>query len=325
MTFDRGVVISVVQLDRDRAIEDLALLHESGAAVVRVGLDWPWTQPTAGTNNGDAIEFYLGLANAAAAMGLTLQFTILDRDVPKWFDNEGGFGDNRFAGHWWPRWVELCAETFGDAIGGWVPIEHPLSVANRLFPKDPRRHGDVLDTVVSAWRDAWRILRGGPPVITAFGLEIVRPADQTIPAEQAAKRMDQIRFGLWLEGLANGRAVIPGRADRDVADLAGACDVLGLVVRHEQDTLGLLHRAAEQGPPDVPIAVTFVLPTGKDADRELAVERYLAEATEAASGLDLRTVSVNPPFDMTGDERGIVTRDRDLKDSGRMFFATSTS
>jgi len=32
-----------------------------------------------------------------------------------------------------------------------------------------------------------------------------------------------------------------------VADLAGSCDVLGIIVRHEIDTLGLLHRAAEQG------------------------------------------------------------------------------
>jgi len=130
--------------------------------------------------------------------------------VPQWFDNEGGFGDAKFAGHWWPRWVEACAESFGDDIGGWVPIEHPLAVANRMFPKDPRRHGDVLDTLVSAWRDAWRVLRGGPPVITAFGLEIVRPVDQTIPAEHAAKRMDTIRFRLWLQGLRDRHGRHPG-------------------------------------------------------------------------------------------------------------------
>jgi beta-glucosidase len=323
VTFDRGVVVPAAHLDRARAVEDLALLHETGASVVRIGLDWPWMQPAAGAVNGDAVELYTAIANAASSMGLTLQFTILDREVPTWFDNDGGFGDARFAGHWWPRWVELCADTFGDLVGGWVPIEHPLSVANRLFPNDPRRHGDVLDTLVTAWRDAWRLLRGGPPVVTSFGLEIVRPVDQTIPAEQAAKRWDQIRFGLWLEGLANGRAVIPGRADREVADLAGACDVLGVVVRHEHDTLGLLHRAAEQGPADTPMAVTLLLPPGKDADREVAVERYLHEVTEAASGLDLRTASVNPAFDLPGDERGVFTRDRDAKDSARMFFGAT--
>jgi hypothetical protein len=213
----------------------------------------------------------------------------------------------------------VCADTFGDTIGGWVPIEHPLGMANRLFPADPRRHGDVLDTLVTAWRDAWRILRGGPPVITAFGLEIVRPVDQTIPAEEAARRLDQIRFRLWLQGLRDGIVSIPGRADRELADLAGACDVLGLVVRHERDTLGLLHRAAEQSL-ERPMAVTLMLPTGTDADREGVVERFVQETTEAATGLPLIAVSLNPAFDTTADQRGIINRDRELKDSGRLFF-----
>ena len=326
MTVARGVVIPASGIDRSRAHEDLALLAASGATTVRVGVDWSWMQPTAGARDGDAVEFYLGLATAARELGIVLQLALLERDVPNWFDNEGGFGDPKWAGHWWPRWVEACAESFGDSIGGWVPIDNPLGVANRLYPKDPRRHGDVLSTVVDAWRDAWRVLRGGPPVTTAFALEIVRPADQTIPAEHAAKRIDQIRWGLWLRGLRDGTAVIPGRADREVADFAGSFDVLGLIVRHERDTLGLLHRAAEQIElgSGKPMAVTLLLPTGTDADRELVVERYLGEVAEAATGLPLASMSVSPAFDITGDERGIITRDRDLKDSGRMFFGIAS-
>ena len=181
MTVARGVVIPASGIDRSRAHEDLALLAASGATTVRVGVDWSWMQPTAGARDGDAVEFYLGLATAARELGIVLQLALLEREVPNWFDNEGGFGDPKWAGHWCPRWVEACAESFGDSIGGWVPIDNPLGVANRLYPKDPRRHGDVLSTVVDAWRDAWRVLRGGPPVTTAFALEIVRPADQTIP------------------------------------------------------------------------------------------------------------------------------------------------
>ncbi len=316
-----GAVVPATHLDRTRAHEDITLLGQLGATVVRVGVDWAWMQPTAGSVNGDAAEFYSGLTQTARSAGVSLQFALLEREVPKWFDNEGGFGDAKWAGHWWPRWVQLCAESFGDDVGGWIPIDHPLSVANRLFPKDPRRHGEVLDTVVTAWRDAWRILRGGPPVITSFGLEIVRPVDQTIPAEHDAKRLDQVRFRLWLQGLRDGTASIPGRADRDVADLAGSFDVLGLMVRHERDTLGLLHRAAEQIELTAkPMTVTLVLPAGRDADRERVIERYLDETTEAATGLPLSTILVTPTFDITGDERGMITRDRDLKDSGRMFF-----
>ena len=318
-SLQRGVVIPATNIDRARIHEDLHLIAEHGIQRVRLGLDWEWVQEAAGTVTGDAIEFYLGVAQTAKSLELALEFTLLERSVPKWFENEGGFGDAKWALHWFPRWVELCADTFGDVVQGWVPIDNPLGVANRLFPNEPRRHGDVLDTVAVAWRDAWRILRGGPPVSTAFALEIVRPVDQTIPAEHAAKRLDQIRWRLWLQGLADGIISIPGRADKEIADLAGSCDVLGLIVRHERDTLGLLHRAAEQGP-DRPVAVTFLLPAGADADREPAVSRFIEQAAEAASGMKLDAMSVSPLFDTAIETRGLITQDRELKDSARAWF-----
>ena len=314
------MVIPAAQVDRTRLSEDLSLLRELGIGQVRIGLDWAWMQPTAGTWNGDALELYAGAGRDAASIGLDMQFTLLERDVPRWFDNEGGFGDSRWALHWWPRWVEGCAERLGEVAGGWVPMDHPLALANRMFRDDPRRHGDVLDVLVSGWRDAWRILRGGPPVVTAFGLEVVRPADQTIQAAEAARRQDQIRWGLWLEGLRDGVARIPGRADREVPDLDGACDVVGVVIRHEQETMGLVHRAAEQAP-ERPMAMTYLLPAGTDADRETAVERYVRAADDIADEVGLATVAVSPAFDTDDSPNGIITRDRDPKDSARMFVS----
>lgn len=320
----RGVTIPAALVDRTRLTEDLELLAGLGVQQVTVGLDWAWLQPKPDEMFGEAVELHLGAAQAARGLGIDLRFTLLDQIRPIWFDNDGGFTDARFGLHWWNRWVESCANTFGDSIAGWIPIEHPLGVANSIVRDDPRRHGDVLDVLVTAWRDAWRLLRGGPPIISAFGVEIVRPVDQTVQASAAAKRQDQIRWRLWLEGLRDGIARIPGRADREVADLAGSVDVVGVVIRHEQDVLGMLHRAAEQTL-ERPLAVTLVLPAGKDADRELAVERYLAGTTEAATGLPLQSVAVHPAYDPTdlvdpAHARGILTRDRELKDSGRRFL-----
>ena len=318
----RGLVLPTELVDRDRLEEDLALLAELGVDQVRIGLDWPWLQPKAGVLHGAAVERYLGALRAGRALGLTVHLGLLDGAVPRWFDDEGGFTDDRTALHHFPRWVEACADTFGDDVGGWVPIDHPLGVANRLVRDDPRKHGEVLDTLVTAWRDAWRILRGGPPVVTDFGVEVVRPVDQTVQATEAARRIDQLRWRLWFRALHDGIVTIPGRADREVADLAGSCDVVGIVVRHEADVLGLLHRSAEMAP-ERPVAVTFLLPDGLDKDREPAVERYLAGTVEAATGLDLATVALSPAFDPTtpgGPTRGILTRDRELKDSGRRFL-----
>jgi hypothetical protein len=322
MTYPRGAVVPASQVDPDRAVEDVALFAELGATRVQLGLSWPALQPRAGGLDGDAVERYLAIAQAARGAGVELHLCLLDRGVPHWFDDEGGFADDRQAGHWWPRYVEACAEAFGDVVAGWVPIEHPLAIANRLFPDDPRRHGDVVANLVVAWRDAWRVLRGGDPVVTtAFGVETVRPADDSVPAAQTARRWDQLRWGVWLEGLRDGVSRIPGRADREIADLQGACDVLGIVVRHERDALGHLHRAAEQGLAEKPLAITLLLPDGSDADRETVIERYVRECDEAASGLDLAAASVSPAFDDGTSQRGIVTRDRDVKDSARLFFS----
>ncbi|HSB87100.1 MAG TPA: family 1 glycosylhydrolase [Ilumatobacteraceae bacterium] len=315
----RAAVVPESRLDRDRLPEDLALLAGLGAGQARITLDWAWLQPKAGVFDGDAEEWYAGVLAHATTLGLGLQFTLLERSVPPWFDNDGGFTDAGFAGHWWPRWVEGVAERFGDAVAGWVPFDNPLAYASRLVPDDPRRHGDVLDTLVTAWRDTWRILRGGPPVATALGVRTVRPVDQTIPAVEAARREDQLRWGLWLQGLRDGTASIPGRADREVPDLAGACDIIGVVVADVDESLGAVLRAAEMGP-DRPLAITLMTATGTDSDRVTVIERFEVACGEAAEGAPLQSMAISPTFDAEGAEDGVITRDRDVKDSAAIFF-----
>lgn len=315
----RGAVIPHSRLDRDGFSEDLALLAGLGAGYARITLDWAWLQPRAGVFDGDAVEWYSGVLQHAAALGIGLHVALLERAVPVWFANDGGFTDARFAGHWWPRWVEGVSERFGDAVAGWVPFDNPLAHANRLVPDDPRRHGDVLDTMVVAWRDTWRILRGGPPVATALGVKTVRPADETIPAAEAARREDHLRWRLWLQALRDGTVSIPGRADRELPDLAGACDVIGVVVADVDESLGAVVRAAEMGP-DRPLAITLITPSGKDADRVTVVERYELACGEAAEGAPLQSMALSPTFDIDGCDDGVITRDRDVKDSAAIFF-----
>jgi Glycosyl hydrolase family 1 len=316
---NRQLVVPNSRLDRARFHEDLGLLAGLGASNVRITLDWAWLQPRAGEMNGDAVEWYAGLLQQATSLGVGLQLALLEREVPRWFDNDGGFAEPRFAGHWWPRWVEAVSETFGDSVAGWAPMDNPLAIANRIAPDDPRRHGEVLDTLVVAWRDAWRILRGGPPVATAIGVKTVRAEDQTIRAAEAARRQDHLRWRLWLQGLHDGTISIPGRADRELADLDGACDVLGIVVADVDESLGAVLRAAEMGP-DRPLAITLITPRGKDADRVTVVERFEVACGEAAEGAPLESMALSPTFDIDGHDDGVITRDRDVKDSATVFY-----
>ena len=198
---------------------------------------------------------------------------------------------------------------------GWVPFDNPLAFANRLVPDDPQRHGEVLDTLVVAWRDAWRILRGGPPVSTAIGVKTVRAVDQTIQAAEEARRQEHLRWDVWLQGLYDGTISIPGRADRELADLAGSCDVLGIIVADVDESLGAVLRTAEMGP-DRPLAITLITPKGKDADRVTVVERFETACGEAAEGAPLQAMALSPTFDIDGHDDGIITRDRERERFG---------
>ncbi|MEO5725287.1 MAG: family 1 glycosylhydrolase [Ilumatobacteraceae bacterium] len=301
-----------------RVAEDIALAASLGFGIVRLDIPWAAAQPKPDTVNGDVTEALLGLAELARQSGVQPWFRLLQPQVPRWFDNDGGFTDARNAGHWWPRWVETAADVFGGAAAGWVPFEAPFAMARRLIPDDPRTHGELIDTLVTAWRDAWRLLRGGPPVMTALDVAVVRPDDDSPPAIEAAARFDQLRWGVWLDGLRDGLVSIPGRADRHVADLDGACDIVGLAVRGDAETV--LYRAAEQGP-ERPLALTF-RPTGdNDAQRSAAVQTMWRGTRRAAAELALHSVTITPFADQLPGNDGIVTRDRELKDAGRSFLA----
>lgn len=313
MTTARGAVLDVRE---DRLADDVALAAELGLSVVRIDVPWAEGQPRAGGFDGDVFERVHGTAQTARAAGMRVWFRLLQPTVPWWFENEGGFTDDRTAGHWWPRWVELAAEHLGDVVDGWVPIEAPFGMAERLMPDDPRRHGEVMHTLVTAWRDAWRLLRGPAPVISSLDVAVVRPTDDTPPAREAARRLDQLRWGVWFQGLADGVVRIPGRADRELPDLAGSADVLGLALRGDVETC--LYRAAEYGL-DRPLALTFKPAGNTDAERSSHVTAMWREMHRAVEQLDVTAVLATPFADSTAGP-GIVTVDRELKDSGNAFL-----
>lgn len=274
----------------DEMLEGFAV---DGVTAVRLGFDWARLQPRPGGLDGEWAEWYLDVIVAAARHGIGVWASLLERTVPHWFDDERGFGDPRTAGRWWPRFVEECADAFGDRVAGWFPLDDPVGLAARAEPLDVIRHGQLVDTMVVAWRDAWRILRGGPPVAGSFSVRMVRPVDSGPEAADAARREDHLRWKTFLRGVRDGTVVVPGRADRVLDDLAGSIDIVGLKLRTDlgddtavtDDSLRrwrerattLIHRAVDEGP-DRPIAVTYH-PSRRgvaevDGDRAMFIEAF---------------------------------------------------
>ncbi len=138
---------------RTRWPDDLALLQDIGVTDVRVTLDWARLQPKPGALDTDWAEQFEQILQAAGAIGLCAWGCLHDGSIPRWFDNDGGFGNDETFTTWWPRWVERAADRFGDVVAGWMPFATiPVGA-----PAQP-------------WIDTWGILDGGPPVVASVDL-----------------------------------------------------------------------------------------------------------------------------------------------------------
>jgi beta-glucosidase len=300
-----------------RLFDDLAFAAEIGLQHVRLDAPWVDGQPRPGSVDGGVVEELRAAAAEARRLGLQPWFRLMQADVPKWFDDEGGFRDDKSAGKWWPRWVEAVSGELADVSAGWVPFEAPFAMARRLVPDDPRKHGELMHNLVVGWRDAWRILRGGPPVATSIDVATERPVGPTQADIDEARRRDRLRWGLWLDGLAHGIVSIPGRSARELADLAGSCDVLGLAVRTGVEAA--LHRAAEQGP-ERPLAITFRPIGTTDTECASSVAQMWRDVRAAAGSLTITAVTASPLLD-AADRQGLATAERRVKDAGEAFLA----
>lgn len=250
--------------------DDIATLASVGVTDLRVGFDWARLEPRPGGLDGQWVEWYSDVITAASMNGVRIWAILLERTIPTWFDDEGGFLDTKAASRRWPLFVEQIAEVFGDRVDGWFPIEDPIGFAARTEAEDARRHGELIDTLVVAWRDAWRILHGGPPIAKSLTVRHVRPDHTSPDASERARREDHLRFTTFLRGLRDGNVVIPGRADRQLADLAGAVDVIGIKMRSDlgddstiddeslrrwqERAQTLIHRVVDDGP-DRPLTI----------------------------------------------------------------------
>jgi hypothetical protein len=245
--------------------DDLAALASVGVTDVRLAVRWADLQPAADRWSGPAVE---ALATAIAGVreaGLSPWLALLGRRTPNWFEDEGGFADAKTVGRWWPRYVEGVADRVGDQAGGWLPIVGPVGFAEQAFAG----HDDTVvamgrRTLLVAWRDAWQVLHGGPPVATAIGLQ---PWDDEWP--RALRTGEPVPNGLVLEGLS------------------GACDLLGGLLTVDRGSSGeaiaeLLVRLAAEGP-DRPLTVLAALGGSSDDERADAAV-VLADAVRLAVG-----------------------------------------
>jgi beta-glucosidase len=212
-----------------RYAEDFELYASYGLTNHRLSIEWARIEPEEGKRDPVAIEHYLSVLSAARAAGVSPWVCLHHFTLPGWFTEmgEGGFVDDRARSYYWARHVAFCAETFGDLVFGWKPINEPGAYAG-IYYRGTAHRFEVLGATLLAQRDAWRELRGGgKPVATVHNLSPVFQVSETVPADKMTPRINAMLWDVWMRADRDGVLELPGRDPREIPDLREACDLIG--------------------------------------------------------------------------------------------------
>jgi beta-glucosidase len=329
-----------------RYTEDFALLAEHGLTHHRLSIEWARIEPRQGEYDNKAVEHYRRVLQAAHDAGIQPWVCLHHFTLPGWFgDDLGGFLDEKAAGYWWPRHVDFVAETFGDLVYGWKPMNEPVAYALAgflagVFPPGRRDARDFHTAVTNLHRanaHAARLLHGtGAPVATIHNLSPIYAADSSPEARERAARVEQVVWRSWAE---------PELVDP--FDLIGFSYYSALAVTAtgafesyprdaEQGPMGyapwsaglgeVVHRLAEEHP-DRPILIDECGIGTDDDDRRATYLRECIEEAQRAldDGIDLRgffhwTAVDNYEWLHGFDVQfGLFDRDRNARDSIEVF------
>ncbi len=219
-----------------RYADDFALYREHGFTHHRLSIEWARIEPEEGKRDQAEIERYLEILETARACGIEPWVCFHHFTLPGWFQDERAFLDDKARGYYWPRHVAFCAETFGDLVFGWKPINEPVAYAfggylmgvNPPGLTDLGKFFDAYRGVLLAQRDAWRELRGGgKPVATIHNLSPVFAMHDSPEGKNARNVIDDVLWGIWLRAERDGVLAFPGRVEQRVDDLRGVGDLIG--------------------------------------------------------------------------------------------------
>ena len=309
-----------------RYTEDFANLAALGLTHHRLSIEWARIEPEPGRRDPEAIERYVEVLRAARAAGIEPWVTLHHFTLPGWFAvDERGFVDQRARSYFWPRHVDFMAETFGDLVFGWKPVNEPSAYALLgwrlgLFPpgvSDAERFAEALEAIHLATFDAaLRLRETGKPVASINNLSPVVAAEPLPDVEVARDRLDHVQYGVWVEAVRDGILHVRGRAPIERDEFRSAFDLIGFSYYNAMsidrdgrigpypadarrgpmgyapwsEGLGLLLQRLAEDLPDSPLLVCeHGIGTDDDAWREEFLRESLGFVNQAvADGIDLR-------------------------------------
>ncbi|MEZ5256812.1 MAG: family 1 glycosylhydrolase [Ilumatobacteraceae bacterium] len=216
--------------------EDFAILASLGLTHHRLSIEWARVEPEPGVHDQAEVERYRALLVAAHEAGITPWVSLHHFTLPRWFAAAGGFTVEANRTGPWTRHVDWMAETFGDLVGGWQPVNEAnlyalLHYGGFGFPPG---HDNLEETALvdeqiqlANAEAAVRLKQTGRPVASIFGLAVPVAQDDDPATQSMIEFLDQ---GLWRPGIdlfRDGVLRARGRAPIERPDLAGSFDLIG--------------------------------------------------------------------------------------------------
>ncbi len=219
-----------------RYAEDFSLYAELGLTHHRLSIEWARIEPAPGRRDDAAVAHYRDVLSAAREAGVSPWVTLHHFTLPAWFAEAGGFliEGNRTGA--WARHVEFMAETFGDLVAGWQPINETNYYARAAYRAGgwPPGHDDKVEAAtadeaihLANAEAAVRLGQTGVPVASIFGLSAIVAQDDSPATARTAERLHEIYWAPGLGLFRDGVLKVPGRDPVERPDLAGAFDLIG--------------------------------------------------------------------------------------------------
>ena len=237
---------------RTRYAEDFALLAvtrpDPSPAVDRVGPP----RARAGHPRPGGHRHYRDVLTAARDAGIVPWVSLHHFTLPRWFLQAGGFLVEANRTEAWRRHVDFVAETFGDLVGGWQPINETNYYARAAYGGRgwPPGHDDKEEVAfvneaihLASAEAAVRLKQTGAPVASIFGLSPIVPQDD----DPATRRIGAVPRRLLLGAMDRP---VPRRRAQGPPSGAGRAPRPGGLLRH--DRLLLLRRHGRAGRPAAP-------------------------------------------------------------------------
>lgn len=307
-----------------RFAEDFAILAELGLRHHRLSIEWARIEPVEGRRDEAAVEHYRAVLSGAIDAGVSPWVSLHHFTLPRWFADAGGFLSDTNRTNAWARHVDFVAETFGDLVAGWQPINETnyyswAAYGGHGWPpgiNNPAQRAQVDETIQLANAEAAiRLRQTGKPVSSIFGLSAYVAQDDD-PASSSL--VQHLYTSLWDPGIGlyrDGVLHVPGRQRVERPDLGGAFDLIGfsyystvgarrgiqaihppgvavspLGYGIHADGLGLVLDRLHEQLPDTPILVAeYGIGTDDDDLRAAYLQRGLEIVAERlAAGHDIR-------------------------------------